>query len=308
MRRLALVTLILMMALPLAALGGGGTVMRSPDEFVEPGETVEMAAYENVPQAQLTEGPWVAHLALEPVADSVEPQWLRLGEVEITPVKWSGYGTHRVYVSFQVPADLAVGIYGVGIFNSAGDDLEWVYGWMKVGLPVGQEEAHYDWPLDEPLVAKLPFWATLTPLSQGVLVKDLRAGRYPISAAQYLLDPSILNDPGITLVAPTTTTVPEPATTAAPARTAPPTTELASASPSTTSVTPGVISTDDNRILPTFVTVALMLAGVAGLLGLATRRRKVHVVLGARPVAAPLPTDRSEGVDDNISADNQTQR
>lgn len=305
MRRLALVTLVLMMALPLAALGGGMTVMRSPDEFVEPGETVEMVAYENVPEAQLTEGPWVAHLALEPMADSVEPQWLRLGEVEITPVTWSGYGNHRVYVTFQVPADLAVGIYGVGIFNNAGDNLEWVSGWVKVGLPVGQEEAHYDWPLDEPLVAKLPFWATLTSPSPGVLVKDLREGRYPISAGQYLLDSSILNDPDITLVAPTTTTVPELPTTAAPASTAAPTTQLAPASPSTTSVTPDVVSTDDNRVLPTFVTVALMLAGVAALLGLATRRRKVHVVLGARPVAAPLPTDIGEGVDDNISADNQ---
>jgi hypothetical protein len=292
------------MAVPLAALGGGGTVMRSPDEFIEPGETVEMVAYENVLQAQLTEGPWLAHLALEPVGDSVEPEWLRLGEVEITPVKWSGYGTHRVYLTFQIPAELAVGTYGVRIFNEAGDDLEWVSGWVKVGLPVGREEAHYDWPLDEPLVEELPFWATLTPLSQGVLVKDLRAGRYPISAAQYLLDPSILNDPDITLVAPTTTTIPEPTTTAAPAPPAPPTT-LAPVSPSTTSVTPNVVSIDDDRVLPTFVTVALMLTGVAALLGLATRRREVHVVLGTRPVAAPLPTDSGEGVDDNVSADNQ---
>jgi hypothetical protein len=306
MRRLAFVPLVLMMALPLAALGGGMTVMRSPDEFVEPGETVEMVAYENVPEAQLTEGPWVAHLALEPMADSVEPQWLRLGEVEITPVKWSGYGTHRVYVTFEVPGDLAVGIYGVGIFNDAGDDLEWVYGWVKVGLPVGLEEANYEWPLDEPLVAKLPFWATLTPISPGVLVKDLREGRYPMSAGQYLLDPSILNDPGITLVAPTTTTVPEPPTTAAPAATAPPTTQWAPASPSTRSVIPGAVPTGDNRVLPTLVMVSLMLTGVAALLGLAARRRGVHVVLGVRPVTTPLPPDSSEGVDDYVPADNQT--
>ena len=153
MRRLAIVILVLILGLPLAALGGGGTVMRSPDEFVEPGEVVEMVVYENVSIDQLNEGPWVAHLALEPIGDSVEPQWLRLREVEITPVKWSGYGTHRVYVTFKVPAGLAVGTYGVGIFNEAGDNLEWVSGWVKVGLPVGQEEAHYEWPLDEPLVA-----------------------------------------------------------------------------------------------------------------------------------------------------------
>ena len=306
MRRLAIVvTLVLILGLPSAAFGGGMTAMRSPDEFVEPGETVEMVAYENVPEAQLMEGPWVAHLALEPMADSVEPQWLRLGEVEITPVKWSGYGTHRVYVTFQVPADLAVGIYGVGIFNNAGDNLEWVSGWVKIGLPVGQEEAHYDWPLDEPLVAKLPFWATLTSPPQGALVKDLRAGRYPASAAQFLLDPTILNDPGITLVAATTTTVQEPTTTAAPT-TAPPTTASSDPSQSTSTLAPSGIVSDDDAALPTLVTMVLMAIGVGGLVLLATRRREVHIVLGVRPVAAPPPTDGGERIDDYISADNQT--
>ena len=307
-RPATVVALFLLLAFPLAALGGGGTVMRSPDEFIEPGETIEMVAYENVSAAQLDEGPWMALLGLLPTSNSREPEWLRLGEVEITPVTWSGYGTHRVYVSFEVPGDLEPGTYGVAITNEAGDSLEWVSGWFKVSLPVGQEEAHYDWPLDEPLVEKLPFWATLTPTSPGTLVKDLRAGRYPLSAAQYLLDPSILDDPGITLVAPTTTTVPKPTTTAGPVTTAAPATQSAPGSPSTTSALGGAVLTDDNIVVPTVITVLLILIGVTGSLWLAARRRKVHVVLGVRPVTPPLPADSSERVDDYVSTDDQTWR
>lgn len=303
MRRLAILTFLVTLVSPLTALGGGMTSMRSPDEFVEPGETVEMVAYENVSSAQFSQAPWVAQLSLTSFARSGEPDWLGVGEVQITPVSWSGYGTHRIYVKFVVPADLATGEYGLRIVNETGDELQWVFGYLKVGLPVGQEEAHYEWPLDEPLVAKLPFWATLVPTWPGVLVKDIRAGRYPLAAAQYLLDPSILEAPGIVLVAPTTTTVPEPTTTE-PATTAPATSVSPPASIATIAV-PVSARSDQDALLPTLVTMWMMLAAVGGLVWLAARGRKMHVVLGGGPIPSPSPTDGSEGIDDHVTTDNQ---
>lgn len=304
MRRLAIVTFLVTLVSPLTALGGGMTSMRSPDDFVEPGETVEMVAYENVSSFQFSQAPWVAQLSLTSFARSGEPDWLRVGEVHITPVTWSGYGTHRLYVTFVVPADLATGEYGLRIVNETGDELQWVWGYLKVGLPVGQEESQYEWPLDEPLVAKLPFWATLVPTWPGVLVKDIRAGRYPPDAAQYLLDPSVLDGPGIVFLAPTTTTAPfaQVASTTTPKVTT--TVTMVETTPTALRAT-RADSVVEPGALPAVVAALIMLVGVGALVWLAARGREMHVVLGGRPITSPPPTDGSEGLDDHITTDNQ---
>lgn len=139
------------------AASAGGSWMRTPDESVEPGETVEFVGYVGAENAD--EGPWFAYLnTFEAV--------IALGPVTIEPTGLGGYLSHRVYLQFTVPSTLASGYYSVSVQNGTeftDDQRVFLGDLIGAAFEVGAVASgqSFEWPVDEPLVAALPSDAVL---------------------------------------------------------------------------------------------------------------------------------------------------
>lgn len=176
----SIVLMSLAVAAPQAATGGGSW-MKSPDDWVEPGEEVEMVAY--VGASNVNSGPWEAYLSLEPMDGdgNFGNDRLALGPVLIEMTGLTGYLSHRVYLSFTLPDDLVPGIYQISVTNPQGDFLGDLIGGH---LPVHTQniDLWYEWPVDEPLVARLPDHAMLADAGRSagpVSVGEVRRGLEP---------------------------------------------------------------------------------------------------------------------------------
>ena len=210
-RFVVLVVAMVVAATPIAS--AGGTSMRTPDEFVEPGEVVEFVAYVGAENAD--DGPWIAYL------DTGEAI-VALGPVTIEATGLGGYLGYRVYLKFTVPATLEPGGYWVSVQNESeftdqqrvflGDLIGAVVEVGSIGIP-----QFFGWPLDEPLVESLPSDAVLIGPDWEITAGEVRSGIYPKCEWGCLLDPTILQREDVTIVdaRPSWATTPAPPTTVA---------------------------------------------------------------------------------------------
>jgi hypothetical protein len=210
-RFVVLVVAIVVATSPTAS--AGGTSMRTPDEFVEPGEVVEFVAYVGAENAD--EGPWNAYL------DTGEAV-VALGPVTIEATGLGGYLSYRVYLKFTVPATLEPGGYWVSVQNESeftdqqrvflGDLIGAVVEVGYIGIP-----QFFGWPLDEPLVELLPSDAVLIGPDWEITAGEVRSGIYLKCEWDCLLDPTILQREDVTVVdaRPSWATTPAPSTTVA---------------------------------------------------------------------------------------------
>jgi hypothetical protein len=310
MRRhlLSLTIVVLVIAPGLAVNAGGGIWMRSPDNFIEPGEVVEMVAYDSLPNYGYDPTQEYT-LRLEIGNGSSAPLLVEAEAIEITDVDGPFWARHRIYVRFQVPFDLQPRGYYLSIVDEEGRPFNYVGGDLEVGK-LGPLNWTYEWPFDEPLVADLPSSAKLWgPFGMDVRVADIRNGIYPEGSERYLLDPSVLEEPGVTIVPVTTTTAPTTSTTTTTAATAAPTTTAAPSTNTSAVATTTLAATNSIQngfpLVAAIAAVLAMMVGAGGALLLAARRREVLVVLGRRPMTTPPPTDGGESLDYDISIDYQ---
>ena len=213
-RFVVLVGAIVVAATPIASAGGSS--MRTSDEFVEPGEIVEFVAYVGAENAD--DGPWNAFM-------ETGEAMVALGPVTIEATGLGGYLSYRVYLKFTVPATLEPGSYWVSVQNESeftdqqrvflGDLTGAVVEVGSIGTP-----QFFGWPLDEPLVESLPSDAVLIGPDWEITAGEVRSGIYPKCEWGCLLDPTVLQREGVTII----DVRPSWATTAAPPATAPPST------------------------------------------------------------------------------------
>jgi hypothetical protein len=193
-RFVVLVGAMVVAATPIASAGGSS--MDTPDEFVEPGEIVEFVAYVGAENAD--DGPWNAFL-------NTDEAIVALGPVTIEATGLGGYLSYRVYLKFTVPATLEPGSYWVSVQNESefapqqrvylGDLIGAVVEVGSIGTP-----RFFGWPLDEPLVQSLPSDAVLVGPDWEITVGEVRSGIYPRCEWGCLLDPSIVQREGVTIV------------------------------------------------------------------------------------------------------------
>ncbi|HKX75738.1 MAG TPA: hypothetical protein VJR05_10155 [Acidimicrobiia bacterium] len=305
MRRLSLLmAMVLLVPMPAFA---GGSWLDTPDEFIELGEEVELVGYVGLgTSTDWSQRGFAAYLNLTPSSEG-ETHFVRVAPVEIRPTGLGGYLSHRVYVRFTVPTDIDPGVYAVSVQGPEGEGLGDLIGAFLTLGQRGPLPQNIEWPLDEPLIALLPDYATITGPGFAVLVGELRAGRYPAGAHQFLLDPSVLEQPGVVTI-PSTTPAYVTSTTAAvtAATTALPTASTSAPAPS---FVPRTVPTAGQPGVPLVLLIAsglVILVALAGGIALAARRREVLVVLDRLPVATPFPTDGGEGFDDYVAVDDQT--
>jgi hypothetical protein len=183
--------------------------MQSPDDRIEPGEEVQLLAYVGTADGSLTTGYRGEATLNLPISSS-------LGPVLVEQTGWA-YLNYRVSLTFTVPSELPWGTYFISVRDETGGYIADVIGGdIAVGIPGGT--AYYDWPLDEPLVAQLPDDAIMFGPDYEITVGELRRGIFP-RCAWCLLDPSVLDNPGVRVIdatpswATTTTTAPSTTTT-----------------------------------------------------------------------------------------------
>ena len=223
-RFIVLVFAVVVAVMPVAA--AGGSWMRTPDDFVEPGETVEFVGYVGAENAD--EGRWHAYL-------STPQAVVALGPVTIEPTGLGGYLSPRVYLRFTVPSTLAEGSYEV-LVQSGSEFIEdqrvYLGDLIGAAFEVGSATTQrpFEWPLDEPLVAALASDAVLIGPDWEITVGEVRQGLYPRCRWGCLLDTTVLRREDVTIIdAP-----PSWATTTAPSVTTP--TSVATTSLSTTAL------------------------------------------------------------------------
>jgi hypothetical protein len=193
-RFVVLVGAIVVAATPIASAGGSS--MHTPDEFVEPGEIVEFVGYVGAENAD--DGPWNAFLDTHEAA-------IALGPVTIEATGLGGYLSYRVYLKFVVPPTLEAGSYWVSVQNESEFTAQQrVYLGDLIGalVEVGSigSTRLFDWPLDEPLVQALPSHAVLVGPDWEITAGEVRSGIYPRCEWGCLLDPTILQREGVTIV------------------------------------------------------------------------------------------------------------
>ncbi|MEX0667508.1 MAG: hypothetical protein WD313_04195 [Acidimicrobiia bacterium] len=217
MRVFRFVVLIFAMVVAVAPMASaGGSWMDTPDEYVEPGETVEFVGYVGAENAD--DGPWYAFL-------NTGGAIVALGPVTIETTGLGGYLSHRVYLRFTVPSTMTTGSYGISVQNGpefSEDRTEFLGDLVGAVVEVGtvQTPSYYPWPIDEPLVASLPAHAVMAGPDWEITVGEIRHGIYPKCQWGCLLDPTVLRREDVTIVdAP-----PSWATTIAPPTTTPPST------------------------------------------------------------------------------------
>lgn len=174
--------------------------MEPTKESYGPGDEVEAVAYvgASVPER---EDAFIARLDLVPLTDDVQAvageggtarhDWHELGPVTVESTRLSGYLNSRVSIRFQVPAGLEPGRYEVAVRDESGGYLGDLIG-MILHVGTQPEALSYEWPLDEALITELPDDAVIAGPGFSVPVGELRAGRYPAGAEDFMLHPETL--------------------------------------------------------------------------------------------------------------------
>lgn len=174
----------------------GGSWMKSPDDRVEPGEEVLLIGYVGLEETPPV-GLWRAALSgprderQNLVEGSIRS--LPLGPVIIEPTGLGGYLSHRVSISFGLPANLEPGVYDISLSG----DKDFLGDLIGASLGVGVDAEwpnHYEWALDDPAIALLPDDARVVGPGFEVTAAEIRAGNFPNNAAQFMLDPSALEE------------------------------------------------------------------------------------------------------------------
>ena len=197
----------LLVALPAFAKG---SELRTSDPAKAAGDGLTLVAYVRLVGFDWEGVEWVATLVGPTAAYLPGSEVMVLGPVNVEETGLFGQLTHRVSITFTVPEGLEPGGYEV-IVQGPDDNLlgDLIGGQISVGLGEANPQAgEYEWALDEPLVAELPDEAVIYSAEFRVTVGDLRAGRYPYNADDYLLDPTILDRPGIVIANGEPSTVP----------------------------------------------------------------------------------------------------
>ena len=210
-RFIVLVSAMVGAVTPIAS--AGGSWMSTPDEYVEPGETVEFVGYVGAENAD--DGPWYAFL-------NTGGAIVALGPVIIETTGLGGYLSYRVYLKFTVPSTITTGSYGISVQNSpefTEERTEFLGDLVGAVVEIGSigSTQSFDWPLDEPLVAALSSDAVLIGPDWEITAGEVRQGIYPRCQWGCLLDPTILRREDVTIV----DARPSWATTTAPTTTAP---------------------------------------------------------------------------------------
>jgi len=263
-RFVVLVGAMVVAAMPVASAGGSS--MHTPDEFVEPGEIVEFVGYIGAENAD--DGPWNAFL-------DTHEAIVALGPVTIKATGLAGYLSYRVYLKFTVPATLEPGSYWVSVQNESEftaqqrvylGDLIGAH--VEVGF-VGTTQL-FDWPLDEPLAQSLPSDAVLVGPDWEITVGEVRSGIYPRCEWGCLLDPTIVQQEGVTIVdarpswqtpAAVPTTAPPSTTTSTALSIAPlDASKAVSTDTGTTNVTTAVPPDAQNDVVPMAAGILLAMA------------------------------------------------
>ena len=220
MRKLpALFFFCMLLLLPAPVAAGGGSWLQTTEESYQPGEEVTAAGYTYGVLAE-DEGPLVARLALIPHAEVQEGEpypEIEVGPVIVETTGLFGYLTTRVVIGFRLPIELDPGIYSLSVRRANGAFFGDLIGAnIAIGLSGGTNDFTYEWALDDPLLAELPDHARIVGPGFDSSVADLRAGRYPVGASMFLMDPSILEQPGVVTTTSTTTTLAPTTTTLVP--------------------------------------------------------------------------------------------
>jgi hypothetical protein len=170
-----------------AAAGGADWIVPARDRY-EVGQTVVMIGYGNAGDWRAA-GPFHAYLRVDPAAAEaaaadaiIHPTDLRVGTVvveEVTPPDLAPWWTHRVSITFDLPADLPPASYTVLVCN---DPCTASLGWFwPEQVNVGVDPPYpvvRNWPLTEPMIRWLEDGALImTPWGREVTAADVRAGR-----------------------------------------------------------------------------------------------------------------------------------
>jgi hypothetical protein len=178
-----------------AAAGGADWITPARDRY-EPGQTVVMIGYGTTDDAVLAEhGPYMTYLLVDPLTPELASgpsPYPRPGDVPLAPVviepvtlppppASSPWWTHRASITFDLPADLAPGVYDLMVCGASCDDTAWMGTFWPDPVHVGVDPADpvvRDWPLTEPGIRWLEDDARImTPWGQAATAADVRAGR-----------------------------------------------------------------------------------------------------------------------------------
>ena len=220
MRRTLIVLAAAVLTLGLAlAAHAGPSWLHTPGNSYSPGDRVTLVGYTSYLDDDQARQTWTGVLQRWDSALDTNVPVLELMPVSVEP---AGIGNHVLYsAGWRLVGSLksTETRYLVTFLNERGntDHIGDLYGGV-VHVGVEPRGVRYvDWPLDEPLIAELPDDVVLQGAGMGVTAEDLRAGRYPFGAEAFMLDPSILDHPGIEFFGPPEATPPpepeEPAVT-----------------------------------------------------------------------------------------------
>ncbi len=202
MRRTLIAVLLLVAAMASPAWAGGAWMNDTKPSY-EPGDHVHAVGYVGATVAP-DDGPYIARLNLIPIGPATrqpDPIWLELGPVRTERTVLRGYLSTRVSLEFDLPKGLEPGHYEVIVQDPDG---RWLGDLIGISLAVGIQPAsplYVEWPLDEPRIAELPDDAVIAGPGFEVVVADLRRGRLPAGAAEFMLNPDEPVNPSSTTVA-----------------------------------------------------------------------------------------------------------
>ncbi len=258
--------------------------METTQARYEPGEEATAVGYTYAQPDESTQ--LTAFFVTSPMYDDMAPvELVEIGFASAESTGLHGYLTTRVWITFTVPEVPEPGLYQL-IVKDREDRL---FGDLIGGYVNVSQDPEYlswlEWPLDDPLIAELSDKRVIAGPGFSVSVAGLRAGRYPPGAENFMLDPSVLNRPGV-VTNPATTNSTQPLATDSTVET---TRELAPAAavvtePKATEPTQAVPSLTPDTETANWTwragVVVLLLAGI----GLLIRRRHVPHTETAEPV------------------------
>lgn len=168
----ACVAAVAVLAGPLAppvGAGGGSRLYGARDRY-EPGEQVTLVAYVTyVRPGWIEDGPFDATLRLASIpldgsAEDPDAADLPLGPLTLQETGRGHPHGLRASITFDLPPDLAPGLYGISYGNASGDD--WLGDLVGGEVWVGVDPAypiHRGWPADDPALTGAPARVPLPP-------------------------------------------------------------------------------------------------------------------------------------------------
>lgn len=168
----ACVAAVAVLAGPLAppvGAGGGSWLYGARDRY-EPGEQVTLVAYVTyVRPGWIEDGPFDATLRLAPIpldgsAEDPDAADLPLGPLTLQETGRGHPHGLRASITFELPPDLAPGLYSISYGNASGDD--WLGDLVGGEVWVGVDPAypiHRGWPADDPALTGAPARVPLPP-------------------------------------------------------------------------------------------------------------------------------------------------